>query len=219
MVKRSGCNRYDLTLLGLSQTHGAVTKIVDAVPLPQESVSQNSEGTNWLREVHTHKGADAGALDLQRVVIGANGEVVTGQSESEIGQGVTLVAFNRILTSEALLGTNLLVAREEVSTSKIPIMKYFDNLQEVSKSGWQGNKRSAGVENDTGVLKLSDVVTKSNGIEVNLPVRLSAERNLGHFTGVVVLVNTTEAGLGVVAFLICVSQVEGEDRVIQKALV
>jgi hypothetical protein len=40
---------------------------------------------------------------------------VTRQGEGEIGQGVTLVAFNRILTSEALLSTNLLVAKEKKS--------------------------------------------------------------------------------------------------------
>lgn len=98
------------------------------------------------------------------------------------------------------------------------MITHFDNLQQVSKSGREGNKRSAGVENDTGVLKLSDVVTKSNGIEINLPVRLSAERNLGQFTGVVVLVNSAEGGLGVVAFLVRVSQVEGEDGLVQKSL-
>lgn len=58
----AAANRH--TLLGLSQTNRVVTKIIDAVPLPQESVSQDGKGTNRLGEVHPHKGADAGALDL-----------------------------------------------------------------------------------------------------------------------------------------------------------
>jgi hypothetical protein len=96
-------------LLGLGQTNGGVSEVVYGVPLPQESITENSQRADGLREVHTHEGGDAGALDFEDVVIGADGEVVAGKREGEVGQTVALVALNRVLAVEALLGTDLLV--------------------------------------------------------------------------------------------------------------
>ncbi len=31
---------------------------------------------NWLREIHAHEGADAGALNFQNVVVTGDGEIV-----------------------------------------------------------------------------------------------------------------------------------------------
>jgi hypothetical protein len=97
-------------LLGLGQTDGGITQVVYRIPLPQESIAKNSKGTYGLREVHTHEGRDARALDLKNVVVGSNGEVVSGERKGEVGQTVTLVALNRVLAVEALLCTNLLVS-------------------------------------------------------------------------------------------------------------
>jgi hypothetical protein len=72
-------------LFRLSQTDGVVTDIIDTVPATQEGVTQNSKGTHRLGEVHAHEAADAGALDLQDVVIGANSELVATQGEGEVG--------------------------------------------------------------------------------------------------------------------------------------
>ena len=99
-------------LFGLGQTDGVVTDIIDTVPAAQEGISQNSKGTHRLREVHAHEAADAGALDLQDVVVGANSELVTAQGEGEVGQRVPLVAIDTVLASEALGGTDLLVPVE-----------------------------------------------------------------------------------------------------------
>lgn len=96
-------------LFRFSQTDGVVTDVVDTVPAAQEGITQNSKGTHRLWEVHAHEAADAGALDLQDVVVGANGELVTTQGEGEVRQRVTLVTLDTVLTSEALGGTNLLV--------------------------------------------------------------------------------------------------------------
>ena len=66
MLKRTfppSC-RLMTCLLRLGKANGVVTKIVDGVPSPQERVTEDSEGTHGLREVHTHEGRDAGALNL-----------------------------------------------------------------------------------------------------------------------------------------------------------
>lgn len=99
-------------LFGLGQTDGVVTDIIDTVPAAQEGIAQNSKGTHRLGEVHAHEAADAGALDLQDVVVGANSELVAAQSEGEVGQRVPLVALDTVLTSKALGGTDLLVPVE-----------------------------------------------------------------------------------------------------------
>jgi hypothetical protein len=96
-------------LLGLGETNGGVAEVVYGVPLPQEGVAENSERAYGLGEVHTHEGRDARALDLKNVVVGADGEVVAGKREGKVGQTVALVALNRVLAVEALLGTDLLV--------------------------------------------------------------------------------------------------------------
>lgn len=104
-------------LLSLSQTNSAIAQVIDAVPLPQERITQDGQRTHRLREVHSHEGADAGSLDLQSVVIRANGEVVAAQGESDVGQRGTLLTVNRVLAGEALLGTDLGVTSEIVSKS------------------------------------------------------------------------------------------------------
>lgn len=96
-------------LLGLGKTNGAVAEVVDRVPPPEEGIAENSEGTHRLGEVHAHEGRDAGALNLKDVVVSRDGEVVAGEREGEVGQTVTLVALNSVLSVEGLLGTNLLV--------------------------------------------------------------------------------------------------------------
>ena len=66
---------------------------------------------------------------------------------------------------------------------------------------------------------MSGVITEGDGIEVNLPVGLAAERDPGHFPGIVALVNATEGSHGIIALLVGITQIEGEDRLIQQALV
>jgi hypothetical protein len=101
------------SLLRLSKTNGVVANIVDRVPLSEESISENGEGSHGLGEVHTHEGRDARSLDLKNVVKSTNGEVVSSEGEGEVGQTVTLVALNSVLSVESLLGTNLLVAAND----------------------------------------------------------------------------------------------------------
>lgn len=87
-----------LSLLGLGKTDGTVTQVVDAVPLAEESITKDSKRADWLREVHAHERADARSLDFQNVVESADGEVVSAQSDSEIGERVTLGAVDSVLT-------------------------------------------------------------------------------------------------------------------------
>lgn len=97
-------------LFGLGKTDLAVTKVIHAVPLAQERVSQNGQGSNGLREVHTHERAHAAALDFQGVVVGSDGEVVATQLKSEVRKRRALLTVNVVLAHKVLGSTNLLVA-------------------------------------------------------------------------------------------------------------
>jgi hypothetical protein len=186
-------------LLGLGEADGVVANVVDGVVFPKESIAENGERSSWLWDVEAHEGADAATLNLKNVVVRANGEVVAGKGEGEVGERVTLVALDGVLAVVTLLGTNLLV-------------------QQLSKSGGEGNEGSASVEDGTGVVQRSRLVTKGDGVEVDLPVRLAAERDLGHLAGVVVLVDATEHGLALGALVVGVAEVEAEDRLVEQAL-
>lgn len=96
-------------LLRLCESDTGAANVIDRVPLPQERVTQDSKGTHGLGEVHAHEGRDTRSLDLEDVVEGRNGEVVSGEREGKIGQSVALVALNSVLTVERLLGTDFLV--------------------------------------------------------------------------------------------------------------
>lgn len=106
-------------LFGLGKTDGVVAQVVDAVPTAQESITQNGQGTNGLREVHAHQRADAGALDLKDVVVGSDGEVVASQGEGEVGQTSALVTVDSVLAVPRLLGANLLVPIERLASQFI----------------------------------------------------------------------------------------------------
>lgn len=205
-------------LLGLGQTNGVLAKVVNAVPLAQERVTKNGQRTNGLGEVHSHEAADAGALNLQDVVVGGDGEVVTAQSEGEVRQRITGGAVNGVLASEALRGTNLFVPVYKISTEPTKLGN-DGNLQKLSHGGGQSNERSTSVKDDTGVLHLSDVLAKGKGVELNLPVSLAAEGNIDQLACVVALVHTTEGGLGVITLLVAVAQVESKLGLIQESLV
>lgn len=97
-------------LSGSRKANGRVAEIIDRVPLPEESITENGERTNGFGEVHAHEGRDTRTLDLENIVIRTDGEVVTGERKGEVGQTVALVALNCVLAVEALLGTNLFVA-------------------------------------------------------------------------------------------------------------
>lgn len=138
MILQQTCSRVYYraqNLFGLSETNGAVAKVVHTVPLPQESISQDGQGADGLREVHTHEGAHTGALNLQSVVVRGDGELVAAQTKSEVGQGGTLLAVNIVLAQPVLGGTNLLVP----VIIKVSLYIYiygillFWNLQKLSK--------------------------------------------------------------------------------------
>jgi len=186
-------------LLGLGEADGVVADIVNGVVFPEESVTENGERASWLRNVEAHEGADAAALNLEDVVVRADGEVVAGKGESKVRERVTLVALDGVLAVVTLLGADLLV-------------------EQLSKSGGEGDEGSAGVEDGTGVVQRSRLVTKGDGVEVDLPVRLAAERDLGHLAGVVVLVDPTEHGLALGALVVGVAEVEAEDRLVEQVL-
>lgn len=93
------------------------------------------------------------------------------------------------------------------------------NLQKVSQSRGQSDERSASVQNGTSVIQLSNVVTQRNGVEVNLPVGLTAEGDGGQLALVVVLVNTTKGSHRAVAILVGIAKVESKHGLINLLLV
>jgi hypothetical protein len=190
---------FKINLCSLGKTDGALAQVIDGVPLAQESITQNSQGTNRSREVHAHKGRDTASLDLEDVVVGANGKVVTTELEADVGKAVTDRAVDGVLAVEALLGANLLV-------------------QELGKIGGQGNQGCTSVQNDTSVLELSSLVAERDGVQVDLPVCLAAQGNLGNFSSVVVLVNSAKDNLGRLIAILA-REVEGKDGLVDEALV
>jgi hypothetical protein len=186
-------------LFGLCQTDAVLAEVVDGVPSSQESIAKDGQGAHGLGEVHAHDGGDTAALDLQDVVVRADGEVIAAQREGDIGELVTDSAVDSVLAVVALLGTNL-------------------GVEELGDVAGESDQGSTGVQNDTSVLKLGGIFAERDGVEINLPVGLAAQGDLGDLAGVVVLVNTTEDNLGVVS-TVGIAQVEGEYLVVQKLLV
>jgi len=192
-------NNISNHLLGLGETDSRVADIVNRIPPPEEGVSKDGKGTYGLREVHAEEGRDTRSLDLENVVVSTDGEVVASQSEGEVGQTVTLVALNGVLAVVGLLSTDLLV-------------------QELGDGGGKGNEGCTGVKDDTSVVHLSGLLAESDGIEINLPVGLASQWDLGQLAGVVALVNTTEGGNRLLT-RVGVAEVEGENGLVKKTLV
>ena len=188
------------SLLRLGKTNRVVAEIVDGVPLPQKRITENGQRTSWLGDVKAHKGADAAALDLEDVVVGGDGEVVASESEGEVGKGVALIALNGVLTVEAFLGTDFLV-------------------EQLSESGGQSDERGTSVEDGAGLVDLGGLVAEGDGVEVDFPVCLPAQRDLDHVAVVVILVHATEDALRLRALVIGIGEVEGEDGLVDQTLV
>lgn len=140
-------------------------------------------------------------MDLKNVVVWGDGEVVATKSEGHIWETVTLLALNRVLSIISLLGAHLLV-------------------EELSKGRWESDERSSGVKYNASVIELSSGVTEGDRIKINLPVCLTSQWDLSDLAGVVVLVDTTEDGLGLITLAVVgISKVESKDWLIQELLV
>lgn len=154
-----------------------------------------------VRTYHSHEGGDAGALNLEDVVIWGDAEVVASQVEGHVREAVASAAVDAVLPVVTLLGAHLLV-------------------EEVGEGGWEGNERGSSVKDDTGLGQLSSLVAEADGVEVNLPVCLASQRNLGQLASIVALINTTKDGFRSSLILACgVAQVESEDGFINKTLI
>lgn len=104
---------YDHLSPSLGKTDGIVAKVVDRVPLSQESIAEDDKRASWRGNIKAGESGDAGALNLQDVLIGGNGKVVSGQSECQIRQRTLLGALDGVLTVPALLGTNFGVTEDD----------------------------------------------------------------------------------------------------------
>jgi hypothetical protein len=104
-----GHKRHFTCLLGFSKTNGIIAKVINAIPSPEEGVSENSKGTNGLGKIHAHKSADAITLHVQNIVIWADGEAVATKVEGKVGKTITFRAINGVLAAPRLCSTNLLV--------------------------------------------------------------------------------------------------------------
>lgn len=184
-------------LFGLGKTDGALAEVVDRVPWAEEGVAENGKRADGRREVHAHEGGDTAALDLEDVVVGADGEFVAGKRKCDVGEAVTGGAVDAVLAVVALLGANLLV-------------------QELSEIGGEGDERSASVKNDTSVLEVGGLIAEADGVKVDLPVSLAAQRDLGDLASVVVLVDTAKDDLGVI---LAAAEVKGKDGLVNELLV
>lgn len=183
--------------LGLGEADGALAEIVDGVVATEEGITKDGKRTRGRLNIHTHERRDAGARSLQNVVVGSDAEVVAREGEGDVRQRLALIAVNRVLAVEALLGTDL-------------------GVQHLSQLGGEDVQRGAGVENDTGVLELANLIPEGNSIEVNLPVGLATQGDLDDLAVNVVLVDAAKNGFRLV---VLVGEVECKDGLINELLI
>lgn len=84
-------------LFGLGKSDAVGSEVINGVPSPEESITQDGERASGLWEVHTHEGRDARALNLEDIVVWADGEVVAGKGEGQVRKRVTLAAVDGVL--------------------------------------------------------------------------------------------------------------------------
>lgn len=162
-------------------------------------VTKNGERAGGSGEIHAHEAADAGALNLENIIIRRDGEIVATEGEADVGERITLLTFHRVLAVESFLGSNLLV-------------------EQLGKSRREGDQRSAGVEDDASVVEISSRLAEGDGIEIDLPVGLASEWDLDHLTSIVAAVNATKGCLRL-GSIVGTAKVKGKDRLVKKTLV
>lgn len=182
--------------LGEGDADSIGSEVVDCVVLAEESITEDSQGTNRSGHIHTHKGRQAAARSLQDVVLGAEGKVVASKRERYFLEARLLAAVDGELTVPALLGTDL-------------------SVQHLSELAGESDERGTGVEDNTVALKVRNIIAIANGIEVHLPVGLAAERDLGDLASVLLIVDTAKHNLGLA---VLVSEIEREDGLINELL-
>lgn len=186
-----------IRLFGLGKTNSSLAEVIDRVVSAQESIAEDDQGAHGLGEVHAHKGGNAAARHLKDVVRSREAVLGASKAEGDVGEGVALGTVDGVLATVALLGANL-------------------SIEKLGDARGENVEGGTSVEDGTSVLKFGDLIAKSNGVEVNLPIGLAAERNVLNLARVVGLINATK---GSHRTFIAASKVEGENRLIQKLLV
>lgn len=184
-------------LLGTSKTNSILAQVVNRVVASEESISKNNERTSRFGDVHSLEGRDTGTLKLQYIVGSRETVVGTGKVKGDVRQRLDSFTLNGVLAVPTLLSANLLV-------------------QQVGQRAGENVQGSAGVKDGASAIEIGNFVTKSNRIDVDLPVSFAAEGNVLNLAGIVGLVNTTK---GHCATLVAAAEIEGEDRLVQELLV
>lgn len=97
-------------LSSLSKPHAVITQIIHRVPLAQERITQDSQRPGRFRDINALEGRDTRTLHVEDVVLGADGEVVAGEGEGQVREGVAGLAVDGVLAVEAFLCADFFVA-------------------------------------------------------------------------------------------------------------
>jgi hypothetical protein len=182
----------------LGKTNSITTEVIDGEISSEEDVSNNPKRTTRDRDVETLERADASATSIENVIASLEGVLLAVESEGKLRELGDLVTGYSVLSVPTLRSTNLSI----------------EHLSDIRRSSDEGG---ASIDGGASVLKLENLITESNRLELNLPISLATNGNVIDLASVVVGVNATKDGLAWV--FLRVTDTEREDRFVEKTLV
>jgi len=182
------------SLCAFRETDGVATEIINGEVLPQENVTDDPEVATREVEVHSGECADALIAEIENIVGASDRVRVATEDKGEVGELWDLIAGNSVLSVPGAGSSNLGV----------------DHLRD---GGGQNNEGCSGINGGTSVLKFKLIIAECDGLELNLPVCFTAERDVGDVAGVVAGVDASEDSLATI--LLRIAQAESEKGLTQ----
>merc|ERR1712000_361214 len=96
-LRGDGC-KDNLSRLGLCEADSILAEVVDTEVFAQESVTNDPDGAERSRDVQAGERRDTCALDIQDVILGINGILLSAEGEGERRQVLDALARNSHLS-------------------------------------------------------------------------------------------------------------------------
>jgi hypothetical protein len=169
--------RKSATAISNASTELTPAQIIDGVVLSQESITDDPKGTGRGGDIHSGEGRDTGSTGVEDVVGALEGVRLAAKVQGKVGQVGDLGAVDLVLAVPRFGGADSGEGLAEIVKRIERDLLLVQHLGDIRR---HNDQRSSGIDRGTGALQLEFLIAKADLLELDLPVSLSSDGDVGN---------------------------------------